>query len=707
MTTSIHALALVGALLAPAAPQQTVDSEQRFPASTALEQGLSPIVLDGLGELVQSFVDDGKIVGAELMVLKNGRTVLHEGYGWRDREAGVPMEPGGVFCVRSMTKPVAGAALSMLLDERKLRLDDRVAEYLPAFEVDGKRDITVEHVLTHTSGLPMSLLLGKDLKTLDGIRAVADLGAESELLFAPGEGFHYSDQGTDTVTALIEVVSGVPAEEFVRTRVLEPLGMGDSACVLPTDHPLRARACSKYTGSPSAWNRYWKPDDEPLFPFFLGSQGLYSTLEDYARFLDLYMKKGRVGKERLLKARSVRRTLQEGAHPMEGPTGFPGLRTGYGSLMVLYTGEDEDGEEELVAFGHSGSDGTYAWAFPEQRAIVLYFTQSRGTPTGLEVEERLGELLLGVPFDPIQLAPPLEEYLGYYREGEGDRYRAIVKDGDDLALEVLGKAVVPLTYLGEDRWKLQPGVVLEFDRSEDGVVTGYHIGVHREFRFEPAADLPTGDEIAARVAAVHAIDRLESAGTIHVRSKIEMEKLGLSGSSDGWFRSPEHWRVDEVIGEESGRVSFDGETVHYHSKAQGVTTLSGPEAAAAREGSLFARFGDWRAWAQDVRVIQRIVAGDDVVLLVRAGDTSSPAPTFYVDEATGRVGRVDCMTYLENLGRIGQTARFGDFEEVGGALIPHRTQVELAHPLIGPIRTTIEHVEVGVDVPDGHFGLKD
>src|SRR6185436_11846352 len=106
---------------------------------------------------------------------------------------------------------------------------------------------------------------------------VADLGGTAALAFAPGTGFEYSDQGTDTLAALIEVVTGAPAEVFVRERLLEPLGMSDSACLMTDDQPLRARACSLYVGSPGAWSRYWSPADKALFPIFLGSQGLYST----------------------------------------------------------------------------------------------------------------------------------------------------------------------------------------------------------------------------------------------------------------------------------------------------------------------------------------------------------------------------------------------------------------------------------------------
>ena len=95
------------------------------------------------------------------------------------------METGSVFCVRSMTKPMVAAAILMLVDDNLIELDDPVAKYLPAFDVDGTRKITVEHLLTHTSGLPMSLLLGVDHGDLEGIQAVANLGAGYKLDFVP------------------------------------------------------------------------------------------------------------------------------------------------------------------------------------------------------------------------------------------------------------------------------------------------------------------------------------------------------------------------------------------------------------------------------------------------------------------------------------------------------------------------------------------
>jgi CubicO group peptidase (beta-lactamase class C family) len=725
--STMQAIALILSVAPVFAVQESESAEPPFPTSTAVAERISPEGLQSLSDLVQSFVDSDEIVGAELLVIVNGRTILHAGYGWRDRDRELPMQPGGVFCVRSMTKPLIGASIWMLIEERKLALDTRVAKLLPAFDVDGKREITIQQLLTHTSGLPMSLIMGRDPRTLESVRSVADLGGACKLEFEPGSDFNYSDQGTDTLTAVIEVVTGAPAEEFVRARLLEPLGMAETTCVMSVGHPLRERTCSKYMGAQGSWTRFWSPEDKPLFPVFLGSQALYSTAVDYARFLELYLRHGRANGERILRSSSTRQTLRPALDEQVGSTGLPGATAGYGTLMQVWTkpgpnaaGSDgsagsegaagsEVAERELVAFGHTGSDGTHAWAFPEQKALVMYFTQSRGTSSGLRVEERLGALLLGVPYDPLQAAPPLEEYLGYYWEGEGDLYRAIVRDGDGLALEIVDKAVVPLDYIGEDRWKLrpQPSIVLAFDRDEGGTVSGYHIGDHVELRFTPRSDLPTSDEIAERVAATHRIERLADVGVVRLRSRLEIPKLDRVGESITWLRWPDQWRVDERVGEEAGSVAFDGETLRSRTALKPAGPIEGEAATLLRQRDPFVRFGDWRKAGVVLTVVQELKRGDERMLLVRLGDTSAAASTCYVEWPSGRLRRMDGQTFMEGLGRIGQKTLFGEWKEVNGALLPGRVEVQLAHPLIGTILNTVESVEIGVEVPAGHFELAD
>lgn len=706
------ALAATLLILTPP-PGLAQGDEARFPLASPLEVGLSPDGVEALGALVQGFVDRGEIVGGELLLIQDGKTVLHRAYGWRDRDEERPMEPGTVFCVRSMTKPVVGAAIRMLIEDDLLELGDPVAEFLPSFDRDGARDITVEHLLFHTSGLPLSWIMNEDPRELESLRAVADLIVDRDLEFDPGSEFRYSDQGTDTLTALIEVITGRSADHFVRERILEPLGMAQSRCIFGQDDELRPLASSKYGGGPGNWVRFWEPSEAPLFPIFLGSQGLYSTVEDYARFLDLWMRRGRVGKQRLIRPLAVRRTLEPGPFPLGAPSGFPGLRADYGSLMQLWTGPVEEGESEereVVVFGHTGSDGTHAWAFPEQKAMVLYFTQSRGTMTGLRVEEMLGELLLGVPFDPIQAAPPLEPLLGYYWEGEGDLYRAIVRDGGGLGLEILGKGVVSLVYIGEDRWKFrdQPGTVLTFDRGDDREVLGYHIGEHSEYRFEPSASLPTAEGVLGKVASAHRLDRLETLGPMHVRSRLGIEGMSEEGSVDTWLGWPHRWRYDERLGEALGEVAFDGSELRLRADGKAIQTfVEGPAAELLRNGNPWARFCDPLHWHGSAEIVQRIERGGNPIVLLRLGDPEGPATTLYVHEESGRLVRVDGMTHIEGAGRLGQRLTFGDYRDVEGVSWPHRTDFELATPLIGTMTMEVESIEFGVQLEEGWFELRD
>ena len=342
--------------------------------------------------------------------------------------------------------------------------------------------------------------------------------------------------------------------------------------------------------------------------------------------------------------------------------------------------------------------------------MVLYFTQSRGNSTGLRVEEALGELFLGVPYDPNQAAPPFEDYLGYYWEGEDDElYRAIVRDGEDLALEIVGRAVVPLTYAGEDRWKLRPNPskVLAFERSPAGEVTGYRVGDHREYRFQPSPELPDAGELATRVAETHRMDLLESLGPIRMQGRLTVERLGITGESTAWLAWPDRWRVDESAGGESGSVAFDGERIRYAAGGQPAVTLEGQAAELLRLGHPFARFGDWRLWHPRLQVIQRIEGGGRAMFLVRAGDTSAPAQTLFVDAETGRVLRVSGMTHVEPLGRIGMRATFDDFRDVSGMLLPFQSEVVLMNPMLGPmaVMNTLSEVELGVELPEGTFEL--
>lgn len=682
--------------------------EPHFPPSTPLAEGISPEAVAALDQRVRDLVDEGEIVGAEVLLLKNGRTIHHEAYGLADKASEQPMKTGSVFCIRSMTKSITGTAVLMLVDDGELELDDPVAKYLEEYDREGKRGVTIEHLLTHTSGLPLSLLLGKDLRALENVRDVAALGADYELPFTPGEDFEYSDQGSDTLTAIVEVVTGAPAHEFVDARILGPLGMDSTRCWLEPESPLLPRCIPKYAGSRGSWQPFWTPADEPIFPFFLGSQSCYSTLEDYGRFLELWQNKGRLGRERLLANRIAKKALKPNRFGMNFPTGFQGLTPTYGMQMQLWVNEDG----EVRAFGHGGSDGTFAWMFPEEKAMAFYFTQSRGNVTGVLFEEALAEVFLGVPFNPAKLAPPLDPFVGFYREDEKDRHRAIIRQGDTLAIEVLGKAVVPLDFMGDDRWRprADPSKVLEFFRDEDGEVTGYRIGEHAEYRFDPADDeLPPLEDIIARVTETHGLAALEQLGPLTMKGTISIPRFEMEGSIESIHSWPNRYRFTSVVSGESERSAYDGAVVSYSNSTNSAAALEGLEADTVRRENLFARFGDWRDWYPDLQVVQHIVKDDQDALLIRSGGLDGPGTTLYVDWKSGRLARVDRMASLVGAGTLGQSLEFGDYREIEGMLLPFAMRSTIMNPTLGgiDIEVRFEESSFGAEVTPETFRIVD
>jgi len=368
---------------------------QPFPPASPRSQGISSEVLEELNDTVALCVEKGWVVGAELLVIKNRRTVLHEVHGWRDREEERPMEKETIFNLRSMAKPLVGTTAELMIDGGELSLTDCVARHLPAFDNDASARITVEQLLTHRSGLPDQNPGGRKEDYRD-LRSVADYwGAHGPTEFEPGEGFLYSDPGFDVLGALLAEVSGSPLEQLVTDRLLDPLSMTSTFAMTDAEDPRNEHISSNYAASAMRWKRYWKRGEGPLMPFVRGSGTTwYGSPRDYARFLMLWMDRGELDGERLLPEAVVERALQPVSR-FGYDNAIPGVEVRYGEAWLVYVSQDEEGAERRVAFGHSGSDGTYAWAFPEDDLMILYFTQSRGQRTRLRLERLFGGLLAG------------------------------------------------------------------------------------------------------------------------------------------------------------------------------------------------------------------------------------------------------------------------------------------------------------------------
>jgi CubicO group peptidase (beta-lactamase class C family) len=376
----------LSALMGMAMPLAAQSVQSPFPPAAPQEVGVSASKLAATMDSIRAWVARDRIVGAVVLVIRHGKLVWHDAAGWSDRERGEPMRTDHIVSMRSMTKPLIGTAVLMLVEEGTLGLEDRVSRYLPSFDNPRSRDITVFQLLTHTSGITGEIYNDQTTppripyaSLRDAVDAVGREGPE----FVPGTRYSYSDPGTSTLGALIAEVSGMPAEAFLQRRILDPLGMRDSHFSLPLDHPARPRFASTYRRQEGGWARYWDNSRPLIVPFFRASGGLWSTSLDYARFMSLWLGKGTFAGRRLLAPESVALALEPHSAYVYPPDSLARRDRFYGLHWSVISDRYRAVAAPFSAgtFEHGGSDGTLAWADPARDLILIYLTQSRGQDT--------------------------------------------------------------------------------------------------------------------------------------------------------------------------------------------------------------------------------------------------------------------------------------------------------------------------------------
>lgn len=677
------------------------------PEAPAATDGTSDEALRLLAEHVSAMVESGQVVGCEVHVIKDGRTVLHEAYGWADREETRKLETGSLFCIRSMTKPVTGTVAQMLIDEGRLSLGDRVARYLPAFDRDDLRDVTLEQLLTHTSGLPLTALVGRSLDQYASLADVAAEAAKTGLSFEPGSRFQYSDSGTDTLGAVIEAVTGKSMDEVVTERVLRPLSMADAVTLLRKDDERTRRVPSAYSGGTGSWLRHWSRGDEPLFPLFLASQSLYCTTSDYAKLLTLWMQNGVADGKRLLSQAAVRRATAPG-HAFAYPVGFKNAQLSYGQLWMLLH-EDGGGSDRPVAFGHGGSDGTLAWAWPKHGLIVLVFTQSRGAAGLLTVEPVIDQLLIRRDIDGYRTsrrqlmarAGRAAAFEGLYWDAENGRsYYALRAEGDRLIAESPGRFRIVLTPCAEsERYRVE-GDELEMSFEASGTGAASAIVVH-----EPSGDqrkprhvhdrtLPRANDVLRMVRKAHGIEKLARVGPIRLEGKFLMPDRALEGQA---VRVIDDRRSHAEVSIAGGKTSLTtlGDRGVLEAEGRLRQELEGVILTQALLNHPAAIFGAWDLHYDSVEVMRRLGESGQARLLVRTTPDGAPGSSRIVDIETGRVVGEERVEQLPGVGFVGLTIEYSDFRDVGGITLPFRTETQFAHPLLPRIVLQYDSAESG------------
>lgn len=390
-------------------------SANDFPTAAPEQHGFNSERLRNLSGHFQSRVDEGELAGIVVLISRNGEIIHFDALGYQDALNEIPMETDTVFRIYSMTKPIASTALMMLYQEGKFQLTDPLSKYIPEFEgltvlrdpeagltdvVALRSEPTIQDALRHTSGFSHGLgtsaydqafVASGIFRPDTSLEEMMTLLSGLPLMNQPGEQWRYG-VGHDIALRLVEIMSGMPADEYLEARLFQPLGMDDTAYWIgPSDqhrlgpvHYLSETGgllpISEHHGAPEGGVlvQPWSVNSYGFDQEFKGgSFGLLSTAEDYWRFGQAILNAGELDGERIL-APSITRLMTR--NHLAGEQQFldgAGMGLGFGIV------------QDPAQFGFPYSEGTLFWggaastAFwidPEEQLVVVAMSQHMGVP---------------------------------------------------------------------------------------------------------------------------------------------------------------------------------------------------------------------------------------------------------------------------------------------------------------------------------------
>jgi len=402
-------------ILSITAGAQTKSINKSLPLSEGTPEsvGMSSERINRIDAMCRKAVADGDVPGIAALVARNGKIVYYKAHGYSDNPAKKVLKRDDIFRIASQSKAITSTAVMMLWEEGKFRLDEPVSKYIPEFKnpkvltgftygdtswtgKPASREITIRHLLTHTSGIGYGEIDGDERFSMIYKKAgVTDLFTTEKITIGesvrklatlplhhnPGEGYTYSE-GLDVLGYFIEVVSGMPFDLFLKSRIFDPLGMTDTGFYLPAAKADRLVAVQYPVDG--QWVRYPVTFYDPDYPikgaksFFSGGAGLCSTAKDYATFLQMYLNGGELNGIRILSRTTVQVIMGNQ---------FPALWEGKGEHYGLAFGVIDQKKQDL---GGEGSAGTFNWggyfntqyfADPKEQLIGILMKQTGKTLT--------------------------------------------------------------------------------------------------------------------------------------------------------------------------------------------------------------------------------------------------------------------------------------------------------------------------------------
>jgi len=361
-----------------------------------------------IGPVIQREIDKGQYPGAVMLVARKGRVVYFESVGQLDPAGGKPMRKDAIFRLYSMTKPYTSVAIMMLMEEGKLRVTDPVSRYIPAFanlqvsvaatdpytgavkyvNVPADREVNIQDLLRHTSGFVYAGFTAhpkvKELYTKEGVDWKDVTPAEQierlakvPLAHQPGTTFEYG-LSVDVLGRIVEAISGMTLSQFLQQRIFTPLGMTDSAFIVPQDKLGRLAqpfATDAATNTPINLLDVTVPQKNDA-----GGAGSVGTASDYARFLQMLINGGELDGVRLLSPTTVRYMTADHLGPdakfSGGTTLPPGTGFGLGFAVRKETGRFEV-TGNAGEYYWAGAAGTGFYVDPKDDIICVWMTQGQ------------------------------------------------------------------------------------------------------------------------------------------------------------------------------------------------------------------------------------------------------------------------------------------------------------------------------------------
>jgi CubicO group peptidase (beta-lactamase class C family) len=382
---------------------------EQLPATDPAALGFSPARVALLGQFLEGDIKAGQIPGAVVLVARHGKVAYFEAFGQQNKQSGTAMRKDSIFRIYSMTKPIVSVAVMMLWEEGRFDLDDPISKYLPEFTnlqvaVVGKdtlgktkvefepvkRTPTIQQLLTHTGGLSYDILpkspdypvrqmyvdagIGSPGDTLaDMVAKIAKLPLASE----PGTLWEYS-RSIDVLARLVEVVSGLPIDRFLASRIFEPLGMMDTGFWVPEknlDRLAEPFANDPAPGNPVRLIEVTKPPK-----LMSGNYGLVTSAEDYTRFMQMLIDGGTLNGARILGPRTVRYMTSDQIGSIRGPIYAPGPGYGFGLGFAVRLVDGQAPYPGSVGdYGWAGAAGTIFWVDPKEDLTAVLMVQRFGS----------------------------------------------------------------------------------------------------------------------------------------------------------------------------------------------------------------------------------------------------------------------------------------------------------------------------------------